>query len=277
MARPTHRILLTLIVFILSNTSSAEAIESTSSKIPFYLPIESEQFPDLITNLEQALISAGLENIDVKTSNYWHPYQHGMRKGRKGIYFAAPHFAAWTISKHRFVPLLRLADPLKFVVASRYSDSHFFEVNDLARRNVCSQQALNLDFLVLRNAFDNPLFSANSVTVKSVAQEMAADNPMCDAFVVSDHIFKQFEKQQPKRFIRLQQGKQFNNYAYVSHPALGAKNVTPLARFLLSEKITALLAPMYRLFSERTLLLLARESDYPTSYIDSLKPYWAAN
>jgi len=245
-----------------------------AEKVPFYLPYHSSQHPELAKKFDAALAQAGLGDYQTVTTDYWHPYQQGIRQGRVGVYLTAPHFAAWAIRKHKFTPILRLSEPLKYVVAARRDDSQYFEINDLADKAICSQRAVNLDFLLVRTAFGNSFRSAENKIVNSVASAMRYDNQNCDAFSVSEHVFKQFNLKFPDRFIRLQQGPKFNNYAFVLHPQITGDNAARLTKFLTRRKTQKLLRPLFRHFSEKPVLLSIRPQDYPAEYLKPLELYW---
>jgi len=240
----------------------------------FYLPLHSEQQGELVEQLQLALNNTGLDRIKVRTANYWHGYQNGLRFGRKGLYFAAPHFAAWSINQHDFIPMLRIDDSLKFVIASKQADSQYFEINDLNQKKICAQRALNLDYLLVNTAFDNRLLSANIVSVWSVNNELHNDQTECVAFAINDHKFVELEQSHPGKFIRLQQGSQFNNYAFVAHPSFDVEQIDNIKQFLLRKDVQKILRPLYRLSATKTSLVTARKADYPREYLQPLAPYW---
>lgn len=247
---------------------------SASENLPFYLPLHSDQFPQIITKLETALQKAGITDLSVRTADYWQGYQQGLRRGRKGVYFAAPHFAAWSINQHDFEPLLRLNEPLRFVIANKRANSQHFEINDLANQKICTQRPLNLDYLLVNTGFDNPVLSANTLSVWSVIDEINNPKSGCAAFAISDHFFITLEKSRPQEFIRLQQGRRFNNYVFIAHPSLSHARGNKIRTFLLREDIQALLQPIYKLTSTKTKLVSASRQDYPLSYTAPLAPYW---
>jgi len=248
---------------------------SKDAKFTLYLPISSQQFPSLKSGLQEALTAQGLGQLEIKTADFWQSYQQGIRHGRIGIYFAAPHYSAWAIQQHNFSPLLRLPNSLKYVVAARQNDSHFFEVTDLAQQPVCTQRGLNLDYILLGEAFGSGLLSAQPLEVWSVVNEMREDADRCKAFSVSNHLFEELDVQQPNMFIRLAQGESFNNYAFIAHPDVPARIKTRLKRFLQSNNAKQMLQELYRFYSSSTSLLRARKSDYPAEYIQPLSAYWA--
>jgi hypothetical protein len=228
----------------------------------------------LAAQLNQALQQAGLGHFKVVTADYWHPYQQGIRQGRPGLYLAAPHFVAWAIQKHQFKPVLRLPNKLRYVIAARRNDTQYFEINDLANQPVCSQRAVNLDFLLVRGSFNNSWLAAQNRIVNSVASAVEYDNQNCAAFSMSEHLFKEVNKQTPDRLIRLQQGPEFNNYAFIIHSGASNQNIQRIKSFLRSQSAQTLLRPLLSEYSNESTLLPIRAKDYPKSYLKILEPYW---
>lgn len=261
--------------------SSVSSANINDTKIPFYLPINENQFPWLIQELESALSEASLENaslskLAVTATDYWHPYQQGIRQGRHGIYFAAPHFASWLINNHQFEPVLQLAGKLQYVIVSRRSDSHIFEVGDLATKTVCTNAIMDISFLLVRESMTRSVLSADTLRVQNVAKEMSDNNKECDAFSLSEHLFLSFATEDPFQFIRLQQSREFSNYAYLLHPSIAPDDKKALKKFLNSKQVSQILAPMYRLFVKEPSVLNGKPSSYPQSDSSSLEAYWGA-
>ena len=183
----------------------------STEKTPLYLPVNAQQFPNMISKLRSALQQAStqdklLEGIKLTTTDYWLPYQQGIRQGRPGIYFAAPHFSAWLINQHGFDPMLRLAGPIQYVIAARREDSHLFEINDLATKTVCTNATMDLSFLLVRDALKESLLPAKILQVEAVDREMKNNNRNCHAFALSEHLFLELAAQEPFRFIKLTHG-----------------------------------------------------------------------
>lgn len=258
---------------LLCINSSARAQNDTDT-IPLYLPYQSSQYPELALKLDAALSTAGLAQFKTTTTDYWHPYQQGLRQGRIGVYLAAPHFTAWALYKHKFIPFLRLPNSLQYVIATRHNDSQYFEINDLAEKSICSQRALNLDFLLIKDAFAQPLKAAQNRYVNSVASAMQYDNQNCAGFAVNEHTFRRFNAAEPDRFIRLFQGPEYKNYAFSVHPSVPRTTAIKLKKFLRSRAATSILEPLLKQYSSTNTLLPVRRNDYPESYLRVLEPYW---
>lgn len=271
-------ILFVLLISVMGTTLSAPQVALSARQIDepltLYLPVHTAEHPDLVEGLKQEYSAANLGELRIQTADYWNSYQWALRTGKPGLYFAAPHFFAWAIHKHNFAPLLRLSEPLKYVIASRTNSSEIFEVSDLNNRAVCSKRALNLDYLLLNTAFDNRLHSAEAVTVMSVAKAMTEPSHQCLGFSISDHHFVEQELREPGKFIRLQQGKTFSNFGFMLHPTGNAAYQKQLTEFLLSDTVQALLRPIFLQTSSKAILIEAKASDYPKHYLAKLKPYW---
>ena len=165
------------------------------------------------------------------------------------MYFAAPHFTAWSIIKNQFVPILRLQSELQHVIVARRADSAIFEVNDLAGKTVCTERAPNLDYLLSRTALKKALILARTKSVKSVQMAMTEDDKSCQAFSISLHIFERFAKSEPFRFNRLQQSDVSKNYGFVLDQNTAFTHALALRKFLRSSKALTILKPMYELYS----------------------------
>ena len=116
--------------------------------LTLYLPVLENDRPQMFTALDRRLQSAISSPLNLRGIDYWHGFQHGLRSGRKGLYFAPPHFAAWAIAEHDFTPLVRLSGTLRYVIAADRSNPQLFEINDLANRPICTTKPLNLDYLL---------------------------------------------------------------------------------------------------------------------------------
>jgi len=261
---------LLIVILSFANTCKAE----DEQPIPFYLPLSSEQFPHIAQQLQSALDQAGLSNFQVSTTDYWHPYQQGLRKGRPGVYFAAPHFSAWAVTRNKFIPILRLKGKLQYVLAARRADSHIFEVNDLAGKTVCTQRAPNLDFLLSRTALKEALILARSKSVNSVPFAMNANDLDCHAFSVGEHIFDQFNESEPFRFIRLYQSEASSNYSFLMDRQTALKQAPAIKKFLRNKKTKSILEPMYKLFSPKPKLVSVRTRHYSRAGYAPLIDYW---
>jgi hypothetical protein len=270
---------LPLLILLTSYSSAAQqqaarATKPSKQQINLYLPIDRAEHTRLISTLDDALKTAGLSQIKVAGSDYWHAYQNGLRNGRSGIYFAPPHFAAWAISQHDFLPIARLSSPLSYVIATHQEDRALFEINDLSGEKVCSGRPLNLDYLLINSLFQDFLHAPQIEIVASVEQQMTSAVSLCRAFAVGNHLFERIELEHPNKFIRLQQSALHNNYVFIAHPQISQADFRKMRRFLLSVKTQDSLQPVLQLFATKAELVSTKKSDYPQKYWDSLAPYW---
>ena len=260
-------------IFIFLILSVNPLLVQAQDKIPFYLPVSSEDYPNIKHHLDAALFSAGLGQFSTETTDYWHKYQQGIKLGRPGIYLAAPHFVAWAQHKHDFIPLIKLESEIQYVLAARSGDIGLFEVDDLNKRSVCTQSHLNLDSILLNHSFSNPLYSAQNIVVSDVLKELRLNNKTCDAFSLANHLFLAHNLTQPKSLIRLQQGPLWPPYAWIIHPQLEAQR-SAMIQFLRSDVVIEILSPITRTFSDGNRLLDTDKKDYPKSLASPLFNYW---
>ena len=262
-----QRAFLAIIICFACSSGKLNAKEGLS----FYLSHSSQVNPDSLSILQSALNKANLSFIQVKNTDFWHPYSQGLRNGKSGIYFAAPHLSAWAVNKHKFVPILKLAGNLQYVLVSRRNDIDIFEIRDLARKRICTSKAPNLDFILASRALSSSLNSPIIVAKKSAAAAMIANDEDCDAFAVSEHTYIKFSRKEPYKFIRLQQGKKHQNYAFIGSPNIDGDTLNRLKKVLLSTEISTLLAPLYSHYSLKPRLVRAQNKDFiniPNEYLN---------
>lgn len=248
-----------------------------SAPINFYLPVESQAYPKMINGFRRYLNQHDLHEIKIITAEHWHGYQQGIRAGRNGIYFAAPHFAAWASLKHNFKPWLRLSSPISYVIATRQNDGEVFEMNDLANLTVCARKPLNLDYLLINSAFDDSLLSANIKVVPSVVAEMRRASSDCRGFALNNQQYNLLETTFPERYIRVQQSRRFNNYALVVAPRIideKADMLSRLADVLGNEAGRRVLEPLLKQYSNQPAWVPASSEDYPREYVQKLLRFW---
>ena len=243
--------------------------------INFYLPQHSKDNSELHKSLQLTLNKAGLNFIKVRSTHFWHPYIQGLRQGRPGIYFSAPHLSAWAVNNHQFEPMLRLTGKLQHVLVSRRSDTDIFEVNDLHKKHICTSKAPNLDFILasqlLRGSINSPVITIK----KSSSQAMFKDDKSCDAFSISDHIFTRYALKDPYKFIRLHQGVQYPNYAFLSSADISKDTRFKLKQILLNRATIKLMKPLYLNYANSTTLLVATKEDFLNIPNEYLNRVWA--
>jgi len=277
-SKMTKYCLVGLIVVWLSG-SSVPLVAQIASSLPnntlnLYLPVKKDAVASHQDHLKKALSNKGLGDIQVRFADHWQNYQQALRTGKPGIYLAAPHFSAWAISRHNFKPLVRLREPLRYAIATHRSDASIFEINDLAGRSVCTQKPLNIDYLLIGQAFENKILSATPISVASVVGEMRAKQSHCDAFALSDHHLETLARELPNKYIRLYQSPSYNNYVFLTHPRVNPVIQNKLEEFLLDPAHQQVLQPILTLFAGNPRLVKSKARDYPQGYLKQLTPYW---
>ena len=248
--------------------------DNNNQTIKLYLPIESKPFSSMIKALENDLLKNNINDIEIESIDHWHAYQQGLRAGRVGFYFAPPHFAAWAFSEHGFKAMLRISDPLSHVIAAKRTNSDIFEINDLINKHVCSEKAYSLSYLAGGSVINKQVGSANIEIVESVEKQMTKATTNCDAFSISDHLFKKLSMKSPTRYIRLHQSIKTNNYALIAHPDIADQRIAALTKYFLKSESQKLITPLLSIFSKSGNLILSKPTDYPSDYYKNLIPYW---
>ena len=243
-------------------------------KLYLYLPIGPDDLRQESDILQNDLKNNDFSHIEIQFAEYWHEYQQNIKNGRLGLYLAPPHFASWAINKHNFIPLMRVAEPLSFVIAAKKSQPEIFELNDLIDRTVCSQPPLNLDYLLSIEAFAKLLGSSNNKFIKHVDLEMQTQQSDCYGYIISNHIVRRFQLAGNDDYIRLYQGKTYNNYVLIAHPEINTKMLERFKHYLIQADTQKLLKPIFNLYANDTKLISSQKEDYPISYIGPLNLHW---
>lgn len=260
-----------LILFLLIGNS----ISVAQTKVELILPIASKGQTGFKQRLQSELENHNLASVTIDFADHWHDYQQGLRLGQPAIYFAAPHFSAWAIDRHGFHPILRIAEPLSYVVSANKAHTNIFELRDLINKQVCSMQPLGLDYLSLTEAFSNKYGSVDHYFIENVKAEMVATHSDCDAFVISNHQLQSIAENGNNNYIRLYQSQNSNNYAFIAHPNVDKELVARLSLFLIQPSIRPLLLPLLQNYANDTTLIPALEQDYPDDYTSELSRYWS--
>ena len=265
-------LLLLTCCYLALNTGRAQPSEA--KPIPFYLPVHSDAMTQKVTQLGIQLHAMGLTQVQPTAVKYWNNYQQAIRQGRRGIYLAAPHYSAWAVIKHNFVPLFRIAERLQYVIIVRRGDSHLFEISDLDKKRVCAQKPLNLDYLLINQAFDNPVLSADIISVLSVENEIIENNNRCDGFVISVARLNEIDTAQTKKFIRLRVSPEYKNYSIVANPNIEQAVLNQLSQTLENKQVLSLLEPLLLQFASRAALISSSYEDYHRAELTPLLRYW---
>jgi len=241
------------------------------------MPISSDKQGRFIRELQHAANKHALGAVDIIFSDHWHQYQQSIKVGRRGVFFAPPHFSAWAINKHQFNPLVRLYEPLSYAIVTKKSEPHFFELNDLINSNICTHKPLHIDYLLTSSVFKNRYGRVNIQFVESVLTEMLNKETTCNAFTTSNNVIQRWIKQGSDEYIRLYQGKTYNNYSFVAHPSINAATLSKLQEFLLLEETQRIFRPIYELYANDLKLIKSSAEDYPINYTDNLANHWGFN
>lgn len=260
---------LILVCLLLTPSAVFADADKQSQEISLYLPL-SDKDSLLSSDLETFLSQQKLAKIKVKTIDHWHQFQQNIRHGKNGIYFVPPHFAAWAIHNHNFKPLVRIAEPLSYVITTQKNNSEIFELSDLQDKTICVDQPLNLNYLLINNAFHKRSISPKLVFTKPFEQIQDGNNLNCDAYSVSNHALDLKQN----NFIRLYQSPNYNNYVLVSYPKVSNQTLQKLQNLFVSKVTIDLLKPMLQKFAANPVLIKAQIRDYPVHYAFLLKPYW---
>lgn len=249
---------------------------SPNEPLTLYLPAINQQDKDLAKKLETEFRRQGLELLQVRGTAFWHPYQNGIRTGKKGIYFAQPHLAAWAISQHEFEPIFRLHGRLNFVLATNKANTTLFELEDLNGKKICHESGLNLGRLWLEDVLGEYLVAANRQEVANVENTIgsAIESKDCDAFVLENRAYERANNASRGKFIRLAQSPFYNHSAFVAHPTLTHREKSKLIKALKSTPIKLLLQPYLLNLSKWENLIEVNEGDYTVNNANILKTYW---
>lgn len=248
-------------------------VTANSEAIELYFPVSSNNMTALSSELRAALEKNGLPEVSIKFADIWHNYQQNIKNGRIGIYFAAPHFSAWAINKHGFLPIARINESSSHVIVAKQSRTDLFELNDLVGHTVCTDKPLNLNYLLTGKLF-NKKIAVNTVFITDISTEMRANQSNCDGFALSNHLLVKLITEGVDDYIRLHQSQNQHNYAFVGHPKLDLRKLRRLRTFLLQPDTQEILLPITQLYAKNTQLVKSKKRDYPISYIQDLAPYW---
>ena len=275
-------ICLSVSLFVYHN---AHGQSSKGELIPLYIPIKSNAFPNLVHDLQRALEAESITEIQVKNTDFWHPYQQGIRKGRLGVYFAQPHFAAWGISKHQFTPLYKLHGKLKYVLATDRANSSIFEITDLHDKTICREAGLTLGSVWLNQLIRRHQLAVNTREITSTRAAMASeqgntahsesmDRGHCDAYVIDDYSFEYVNSLTRGKYIRLAQSVIHQQNVFIAAPNVSQGLQVKLKQALKSKAVKRVLAPYFSTLSKWQNLQSVGPQDYGPDESRLLAPYW---
>lgn len=264
-----------LTLFFSSFFSLAHATQQSNDKVvDLYLPINSSEFPNLTQQLQAALAMPLSNRIKVINIDFRHPYQHGIKTGRLGIFFTEPHFATWAITKHNFRPVYKLHGKLKYVLTTQRSNTNIFELNDLIGKTICREVGLNLGTVWLNQLLSNSKINANVKEVLSVEQIMLSNDQQCDAYVLDNFSYVRSNKQLHSKYIRLAQSAIYEHNAFVAHPQIPNEFIEKFKRAIKSQTVKNILKPYLKSLSKWQNFKEVKDSDYMFNDTLLLQAYW---
>ena len=261
---------------VLSMILSYQVWSSSDEPLTLYLPAINQHESGLEKKIESEFRNQGLESFQVKGTVFWHPFQSGIRTGKKGVYFAQPHMAAWAIAKHNFDPVFRLHGRLNFVLATTRANTKLFELDDLNGKVICHESGLNLGTLWLEDILGGYQIAANRREVTNIEATIqdAIEAQKCDAFVLENLAYERTNKTAGGKYIRLAQSAFFKHNVFIAHPELTSREKLVLRKALKSAKLKELLKPYLLNLSKWDNLVEVSEEDYSLQDSLILEPYW---
>lgn len=247
---------------------------TSGSTTLFYLPYSTQVYPQLESSVEQALVESGLGSIAIESGDQWQLYLDAIRSGTPGIYWAAPHFSAWLVHNHEFIPMFKLKTPLEFSIIVRKDNFAIFALTDLSQRTVCTQHTANLDFIVASRLFEQRNIQPARAVTWRIAQNLADNDQRCDAFVVSNVLLERVLTDHPEHWIKLYTGATFVNYSLLAHPDTPQAIIEQLSSAMTAPGFVSTLGPLWQDFSHDGQLEPAKPADYSASLLEFLQPMW---
>ena len=142
------------IVFSFLLGGAANAADYTVTVEPNYPPAQAQEvYKPLLAYLSKATGHRFL----LKTSGNYHVYWRDMRGGVPTDFaFEEAPFTDYRISRQRFTPIARVADPTKFILLVD-SNNAAAGANGLIGRRIASMSAPSLGYLLLGELYKNPI------------------------------------------------------------------------------------------------------------------------
>ena len=269
MANPWHaryRALFGLILFAVWNAAHSE--------VPLHLPLQKEPHAAFFNTLEAQLSEHAETPITINGGDFWQLSLNAIRRGDKGLYWVAPHFASWLVHRHKFVPVAQLEGPLYYALVVRAERTDLFDLTDLAGSVVCTQHAMNMDSLFASRTL-NPLpRSVQRAVTWSVGERLRTDDERCDALVISNTQWQEAQRQTPGQWIKLAQSQTTGNYSLVAHPELGEVDIAAIKTWVNDPANASLLNPLWHSISEDGAMKQEEQISIAEDALAPLLPYW---
>jgi hypothetical protein len=143
-----------VLIFALLFAGSAQAADYTVSVEPNYPPAQAQE---VYKPLLDYLSKATGQRFILKTSANYHVFWRDLRGATPTDFaFEEAHFTDYRINRQRFTPLVRVADPTKFVLLVDSSNAEG-GANGLIGRRIASMSAPSLGYLLLGELYKNPI------------------------------------------------------------------------------------------------------------------------
>jgi ABC-type phosphate/phosphonate transport system substrate-binding protein len=241
-------------------TFSSPPREKTADGTDFYQPIA------------ELLTKATGKQFIYRNPDNWLAYQAAMRKGAYDVIFDGPHFVSWRIQQMGHVPLLKLPQPLVWVVITKQG-SRFTSIKELAGRGVCVHASPNFGTLTLLSLFDNPARQPHMIEIKGWdnAYKGVADGK-CEATILPLANYKKSDPEQKVAKI-IHQHQPYPNQAFTHGPRINSTMHDKILRALMSEEGKLATKGLREKFGKGEDLVPAKKEEYADVAL-VLKTYW---
>jgi hypothetical protein len=133
---------------------TATAADYTVTVEPNYPPAQAQQ---VYKPLLDYLSKATGQRFVLRTAGNYHVFWRDLRGAAPTDFaFEEAHFTEYRINRQRFIPLVRVADPTKFVLLVDSSNAAA-GANGLIGRRIASMSAPSLGYLLLGELYKNPI------------------------------------------------------------------------------------------------------------------------
>lgn len=202
----------------------------------------------------------------------WLSYQNEMRKGDYDLVFDGPHFVGWRARQIGHAPLLKLPQPLVWVVVTR-ADSPLKSIKELAGRRVCVHAPPNLGTLTLQSLFDNPARQPYLIEIKGwqAAYQGVAEG-RCDATILPRDNLRKYDPDGRVAKV-VHQHQPYPNQAFTAGPRITPQLRARIVAALMSEHGRQITAPLRERFGQGADMVPASMDEYQEAAL-VLKTYW---
>ncbi|MDH5181089.1 MAG: phosphate/phosphite/phosphonate ABC transporter substrate-binding protein [Gammaproteobacteria bacterium] len=111
------------------------------------LSVENETYQPIADYLSRVL----QKKVIYRQPLSWMHYQKEMVENKYHIVFDGPHFVSWRMNHTNHIPLVKLPQPLVWVIIARKDDTRTNALKDLEGRGFCGHPSPNLGTLTVRS------------------------------------------------------------------------------------------------------------------------------